>query len=568
MTNHAISLDKKSWMTLSLMGTSPQDSSGLPPWKEVTLALIERGLDENVMDLNQPINQEEGLVAIWERQAYGLPLAILKKIAKLSSSMGGGNKGGEHTLSVILKRWLGPAGDHMATRPAHLSNWLSVVGYDELRLWDAPGDLPAAGLLRFFMESGRRQWTRAGWLPVIESMRGRGIDWTTYHDVLVNPSNKKLMGALFDSGLNLKELGQHAGQALPLWTAWLNKKDVFYTGLVNAALGENENHQETIQKEVYFTGFIKASQAARAESKSEIAERTALWKHLKSRQDWTSLEDGFGRSALFHAVLLNPGVLRQMLREIELSSPERKEDLKKALCHRDRKGRSVWFYLLPNLSDRTLTDKLQTELMEYIPDVLDASGHGWAFQVMKNLEESLEVWRVPGDKKRSSVYFNEYNRKTGAQVSIMPAWMRARAWIVPESKREESIRQVARELFFNPYHTCSVMEGWPKDSMCLLAVEVWIALVNQRSDLCKTKEKRSWMDTRLEELSNAFPAPSLPFTSAELAQQADVFLSEIKGKDSQMTQWVSALDRLVRLSSLENNLESPEGAPQAVRPRL
>lgn len=392
-----------------------------PKWEEGAANLIEQAIHAEVVDFQAAVSPNgHGALVSWERGfKAGLPSRLLHLACVRASSLGPTVNGLPAVAQVL---------DYLFTDSKYgysykenilgrAVNWLKAVPEAELFYLDKPNQPKGSGLLGWFAHKGSNQLYRLSqneWDELIEVMEGRGAQWLQAPaSALASPRlPPNLLQALCCRGLNL--LGEE--NSVPLWSALLDLKQPALTALVSSSLDAQAQGSPSgdmvrfeAAKEEYFAQFIefkkKREGVRRRVAGQAEKDRKELLAHLTSRPDWSELADKSGRSALFHAVLANPGIIREALAQATSSSSPDEDRLawKKALTHTDAQGRNVWFYVLPNSSDATWTDSLVDALRVFVPSSKDTQGNGWAVQLLLEGKGALRTLALPGEKLASAL---------------------------------------------------------------------------------------------------------------------------------------------------------------------
>lgn len=389
---------------------------GAVPVHQAKLALIQACLSAGAVPFSKRCSSlGDGPVVLWEQTLVskgGLPRAVLAQMARVDPRLGPVNDEGEAPFAAVLRFWL------TSKDPTHLgerlSAWASVVDSAQLCRWDLPTDVPAAGLLRKLVTASAhcaKTVSPAQWSTVLSALESRGLDWRLAGAALTEPGNMALVEALLHRGLDISQAVPTPEGMQPLWRVWLGLQSSKLIAWVQDRLPQPSPVEQDsdawpastslqpLQVAQYFQAF-----GAHREPDKKVPigkRRAALVAHLTSRPDWLSLQNAEGRTALFLACRLDVGVLRWVFDRLEqpTTTEQEREALIAGLRHRDKQGRNLWFYVLPQLNSQTVaTPKLCEQLGRWVPSALDAQGNGWIHQALASPGSARKAWNVTAEK--------------------------------------------------------------------------------------------------------------------------------------------------------------------------
>lgn len=376
----------------------------LPPWGEAINELLEKSLESGVLHPVRPVTRKgEGVLVLAERgmgrSGPGLSERVLMGVSKMNEGLGPSVEG-KPALFQVLPGFLvkGPTLDDGAAR---MVKWIRASSKEEITALDPPEGPEGVGLLQFLFQGHAKASALLSpktWTSIIRALRESDVEWVHPGIAQYPKISTRMLEALCQEGLDLSS----SWKGVSTWQGLLRLNRPAITRVVESHIGASgaqvEHAQEQVAIAVYLAKFSKLIDDEVAERRAGLADelREKVVSHLVSMPGWHEVSDESGRSAFFHAVLANPGVLRHALVKAMSAPAQEQEQWKKALTHRDNKGRNIWFYLYARVSAPTLTAALLSRLREIVPSSLDEQGNGLSVQLLMDPEESARALALQG----------------------------------------------------------------------------------------------------------------------------------------------------------------------------
>lgn len=544
-------------------------------WHESAQSLIEKAIASGVVDFQAPARPDgSGALVAWDCAfEEGLPFELLKMSAVMDPKMGPAVEGVPALAQAL---------DHVLSSTSRKSamdrilSWVKAASPEAIFALDGPSQKPGDGLLRWLSSQKSTvtgSATRQQWEGIVDAAVDKGAHWISPSpESLGSPSlPPNLLDALCERGLGLFE-GPENQQ---IWKVIVDLGQPLLTNLVssriesrNVAGAPTEGARFETLKAKFFSGFhgLNSHGAGRRQAGKAEEDRQKVSDYLTSRSDWADLADQSGRSAFFHAVLVNPGIVRNALAKIESeSTPEaEKSSWRRALRHRDNKGRNIWFYLLPHSADATMTDNLVSALASVVQSSDDSSGNPWAVQLLTDVGSSLAAFTLPGSQHPPTRLPDiRFKSARADRVVYGDAWSSA-----SNEARERAVAGACRSLFASSW----VMKLLP-DTPQTLPAKALLKVLSESKSLASSGAHGKMYREMLSEATGeikATPESFLPVSEnlmAKFRKRVEKNLSESSPSGAGFVlECFEVLEQIALRTRLESGLRASEAAPR--RPRF
>ena len=535
-----------------LIKVTSGDNFGYDPeklfWK-ACLPLIQAALEGGMFDEQCVNSQGTPLVVMWAKRDRFLPASLLSGLGALHPTLGPRDENGRLPFHACMA-----SKDH-GGRFEHLLLWINGAPLTALGLESREKGADFWAPLLKSNAMGNHE-SIDDWASVLEAMETRGIDWKSPLSALKSISNPWLMAAMVDRGVPLSERFSVQGQLTSLAESWGKTGHVFLAEKMAQSATLSRDDVEEVASAEFFAKFFKLNE--RYLKPAEItAHREKIWAHLTSRNDWQTLQDSAGKSAFFYAVQADPGVIRFLLDSC--SGPE----AHRVLNHTDHKGRGFWFYLLPVLKSKTLTEKLIDQIVSIVPAKFSESNLGWRFLILQDPLGAWQAWKRKIDPA-SSVFFDYQNSRDAAKkywsVGFRDGW-----WLgdLTQEERDAFCQDCAKMVLKKPQAFRHLLNTPPFDGGGALALAgVWARFVSSPTqDLSERLKELRFV---VNEGADFFPATEEQFRKAGFGTSQEG-LEKIRVGFGDREAFVEVVDTFRRLS-LQFRLQSIE-APAVQRPK-
>lgn len=548
----------------SMFPVSGRLAEGFDNHEEARMALVRQALESRIVRLDEAIlDSGEGVLVAWDyAMEKGLPRDVLDRAASLDPSLGPTDRHGRPPFAQVLSRLAKQPG---ASAPRRALDWMAASTAQALG-WGPGGHAAGGGgLLAWLADPGMERlaerFSPADWDELVGIAKAKGLDWFRPRELMERlPSG--LLEALVGGGLDLEApLGDR-----PLWQRLLGASRPDLTGLVKAASAAPDALEAADQAD-YLAGFWPLSKplpgprayvprGPGSESVSSANRRTAILNHLVSRPNWDRIVDGMGRSALFHAVLADPGVLRNILALHAQGSPAERARWARALSHRDREGRNVWFYLLARPDDVTLTARFANQLGQVVGSGLDSQGRGWVFQLLADPAAALEALRLPGNPRL-------HYRSPAPPESIEGEWFGAGWEGLPDADRTRVLKS-AVGFSSLAWDALKRIESFPD----VAAVQLWLR-VCEHPGCCDAARFGEHVKAAnyLALVESAGSGLVFPVAPGEIQAKFEEIRKSPEVASSQSRAFLDRVRAALMAASMDNALPAPDARPRS-QPRM
>jgi len=387
--SHLLSLDFQTFMLLSLSGQDSLFGNNLTSSlvfpkgaaRQASFDLIQAGLEAGIVEPMRPVHSNGGgALDVWAQAfKWDLPLPIVRAVKQICPSLGPLNEDGHSPLPSLLLR----SKEHeFNANFSSFLGWVSLSPLSSLLELDGEGDVPYSNFFSLLDKTLKCE----DWDSLLEALQAKGLVLEEHAVLWGQQKNPQLIKALLEAGVDVF-LPTTSGSRL--WQDWNRFKLPAINQLLEPVLEATPETKEAGALARYWVGFHEVFEKNHRKT-SQYVMSSHLLEHLFSREDWATVEDDLGRSALFHLILVDPASLRPFLAEAS------KVLLPHALQHCDKQGRNLWFYVLAASGKSTWTDKLTTQLFDGMPSSCDRDGRGVAVQWAMMLARREPAWHIPG----------------------------------------------------------------------------------------------------------------------------------------------------------------------------
>ena len=527
-----------------------------PRFWEACLPLIEACLDGGDFDPNACLGgQGQSAVVRWSEKQLFLPSRLLAKIGEVHPTLGPPDNQG-----------LLPFHGCMAQRDAgfeYLLDWIQGAPLQALLIDD-----PANGAT-FFKPLLKSKFFRENqdipkWEAVLQALEDRGVNWKSPLPSLVELKSPWLLAAMVRKRVELSDRFEVGNQTTCLWKTWGQLGHAFLAREMSVSPVLSPVDKRGVVVANYFSKFLEIRKN-HVPPKELLGYRSLVWNHLRSREDWFSLKDSHGKSALFYAMQCEPGILRLVLESCS------KAETQQALSHVDNLQRGVWFYLLPVLNSNTVTEKLLDSLRAFVPPRFSESGLGWKFLACQNPLATAEAWKKEAWKKEAKSTqdrFTDYefqgSRSQNYRSALLPGGWSTEG--LSQAEVDALCKSSARSVVANPQFFFNLMNDCPPDGDgALRLAKVWSRVVSQPR--FRVDENLALLRSAVDQGASFFPVTEDHFHKAKLSDDRQSLDDLNIGFNDQKS--FKEILRIFRALSLQFRLSSIEApVAKAPKPRL
>jgi len=524
--------------------------------RQASFDFIQAGLDAGIVDPMMTVHQNGGgALDVWARAfEWDLPLPIVSKIAQLYPELGPVDEDGHSPLPALLLR---SKEYEFRAKFSSFLGWVSLAPLKCLLELDEDGNVPYSGFFSLLDKTLKCE----DWAPLLKTLQEKGFVLEEHAVLWGQQKNPRLIQALLDAGVDVF-LPTTSGARL--WQDWNQFKLPAINQLLQPLLEATPEAKEAGALARYWTGFYEVIER-NARKTNQYIISSQLLKHLFSREDWATVEDDLGRSALFHLILVDPASLRPLLAEAP------KDELSRALQHCDKQGRNLWFYVLATSGKSTWTDKLTNQLFDGMPSSCDLEGRGVAVQWALMVARGESAWHIPGKDSYGKAAPSLPSLKDTGNINW--SFLRGRQWRLPPSV-DASTRELLIPALFTSGSTFlkNVLPFAPdddrKETRAFEAMRGW-NLVSREPKQFMSGHSGGMYERCLMHLKQAESFP----VSEELFEQSFVRLKENLSKSQCSSSDKEALlsigNRIrqgIRAWHMDQAL--PEARPKAPKPRF
>lgn len=558
MSTPSFPIDFSALVALTTVSSWSSDTlPGNKSHKEASFDLIQAALNAELVDYDRPMDKVgNGAVFLWDTQLDGIPGPMLEQMGSQHATLGPLVDGVLPFHAVLNKE----AASYSYGMNEPLLRWVRHAPLSALGIGD-----PAQGAVFF---SSLQKALRANtaklelkvFMEVIAALEEREVDWKSPLQALSSFVSVALSEAMVKSGLNVMGSVMVADKEMPLWQAWSQSKNPELDEMLvrhQAVSGEDSSSLE-VQKYFSHFGTFKATRSI------DLKLRDKVWSHLVSRENWHEMCDENGKSALFHAIQVDPGLLRNVLDQ--LKDPRKKQGALTALTHHDNRGRGLWFYLLPKAKENTVTEKLIGQLIDVIGTDVALSGKGWRLVALEDFQSAERAWRLPGQEKDRFWGFRLDDAGFDEKV-FYGRHIYSNAWVSPGG--DEDVKEALREALRFVRSSKGILTGIDVNYEWARAAQLWQTLANASGpQWSQAKDKE--LEKQIENLSNSpqhFPLP-VPLFHKQLKKMLASFGTKYVREAGVAEKACQLFEQLAKRTSMFETLPQVDASSAPRRPRM
>lgn len=525
--------------------------------EEASFELIQGALDAGVIEYGRAMDKAgNGAVFLWETQLDGIPGPMLEQMGKQHATLGPLVNGALPFHAVLNKE--ASSYSHSMNEP--LVRWVRHAPLSALGVEDPAQGAVFFSSLQKALKANAAKLELGVFMDVIAALEDRGVDWKSPAQELSSFVSVALSEAMVQSGLDVMVTVKVADREMPLWQAWSQSRDPGLDEMLvkhQAVSGEDSSSLE-VQKYFSHFGTFRASRA------TDLKLRDKVWSHLISRDDWHQMCDENGKSALFHAMQVDPGLLRNVLDQ--LKDPKKEKNARAALAHHDNRGRGLWFYLLPKAKENTVTEKLIGQLIEVIGTDVALSGKGWRLVALEDFQSADRAWRLPGQEKERFWGFSLDRAGFDDKISY-GRHIYTNAWVSPNG--DEDVKEAIREALKFVRSSKGILTGIGVNYEWARAAQLWQSLANASGPQWSQNSGKE-LEKQIESLSNSpqhFPLP-VPLFHKQLKKMLASFGTKYVREADVAEKACKRFEQLAKRTSMFETLPEVDPVATPRRPRM